>query len=136
MKCASVIAASIIAASIIAASVIAASIIAAIIAASLFGGTGSDWSCLSHTSSHDQSFTKATVSSAVVRAVVLTPARSTHPSTHMQYTRILTLSLTRSTVMGCTQLDEQLRSCGSNMHVFGHSHLPVDTVVDGVRYVQ
>jgi hypothetical protein len=38
--------------------------------------------------------------------------------------------------MGCAQLDVQLRQCGSNVHVFGHSHLPVDTEVEGVRYIQ
>jgi predicted phosphodiesterase len=36
----------------------------------------------------------------------------------------------------CRRLDEQLRGVGSRVHVFGHSHIPCDRVVDGVRYVQ
>eukprot|EP00668_Euglena_longa_P003819 GGOE01004479.1.p1 GENE.GGOE01004479.1~~GGOE01004479.1.p1 ORF type:complete len:345 (+),score=98.67 GGOE01004479.1:51-1085(+) len=39
-------------------------------------------------------------------------------------------------VMGDPLLDTQLRSCGSFLHVFGHSHRNVDREVDGVRYVQ
>jgi len=39
-------------------------------------------------------------------------------------------------VMGDPLVDKQLRAAGSVLHVFGHSHLNVDTVVDGVRYVQ
>jgi predicted phosphodiesterase len=36
----------------------------------------------------------------------------------------------------CRRLDEQLRAVGSLVHVFGHTHIPCDRVVDGVRYVQ
>jgi hypothetical protein len=36
----------------------------------------------------------------------------------------------------CRRLDEQLRTVGSRLHVFGHSHIPCDRVVEGVRYVQ
>ncbi|KAL8450867.1 hypothetical protein Emag_002973 [Eimeria magna] len=39
-------------------------------------------------------------------------------------------------VMGSTRIDEQLREAGSSLHVFGHSHLNVDTRIEGVRYVQ
>ena len=33
-------------------------------------------------------------------------------------------------------LDAQIRGAGSTLHVFGHTHIPCDRVVDGVRYVQ
>jgi predicted phosphodiesterase len=36
----------------------------------------------------------------------------------------------------CRGLDDQLRAVGSRVHVFGHSHIPCDRVIDGVRYVQ
>jgi|EP01047_Picozoa_sp_COSAG01_P026183 hypothetical protein len=39
-------------------------------------------------------------------------------------------------VMGCRELDQHVRRYGANLHVFGHSHLPVDASIDGVRYVQ
>ena len=39
-------------------------------------------------------------------------------------------------VMGCCELDHHVRHCGATLHVFGHSHLPVDACCDGVRYVQ
>ena len=38
--------------------------------------------------------------------------------------------------MGDPKVDLQLRALGSRVHVFGHSHLDVDSEVDGVRYVQ
>ena len=37
---------------------------------------------------------------------------------------------------GCTALDEQIRRLGSAVHVFGHSHINCDRVIDGVRYIQ
>jgi predicted phosphodiesterase len=38
--------------------------------------------------------------------------------------------------VSCSALIErQLRAARSTMHVFGHSHIPVDRVMDGVRYV-
>lgn len=39
-------------------------------------------------------------------------------------------------VVGCTGLDEQIRAVGSRLHVFGHSHIRCDRVIDGIRYVQ
>jgi predicted phosphodiesterase len=39
-------------------------------------------------------------------------------------------------VVGCTGLDEQIRALGSSLHVFGHSHIRYDKVIDGIRYVQ
>ena len=30
----------------------------------------------------------------------------------------------------------QLRALGSEVHVFGHSHIPWDETIDGVRYLQ
>lgn len=39
-------------------------------------------------------------------------------------------------VAGSAGLDEQLRRVGARVHVFGHSHIDCDSVVQGVRYVQ
>jgi predicted phosphodiesterase len=39
-------------------------------------------------------------------------------------------------VAGSAALDEQIRRLGSSIHVFGHSHIRCDRVIDGVRYVQ
>lgn len=39
-------------------------------------------------------------------------------------------------VMGSSRIDKALRGVESAAHVFGHSHLNVDRVIDGVRYVQ
>jgi predicted phosphodiesterase len=39
-------------------------------------------------------------------------------------------------VAGCAALDEQIRSLKSRVHVFGHSHIHCDRVIDGVRYIQ
>ena len=38
-------------------------------------------------------------------------------------------------VAGSLSLDQQIRSLGATIHVFGHSHRPKDFVLDGVRYV-
>jgi len=38
--------------------------------------------------------------------------------------------------VGCPQLDKQLREVRSSCHVFGHSHMQCDKVIEGVRYVQ
>jgi hypothetical protein len=39
-------------------------------------------------------------------------------------------------VAGCAALDKQIRSLKSGVHVFGHSHISCDRVIDGVRYIQ
>lgn len=39
-------------------------------------------------------------------------------------------------VAGSTAIDNQIRALKSGVHVFGHSHINCDRVIDGVRYVQ
>jgi hypothetical protein len=39
-------------------------------------------------------------------------------------------------VAGCAALDEQIRRLKSGIHVFGHSHISCDRIIDGVRYIQ
>ena len=39
-------------------------------------------------------------------------------------------------VAGCSDLDGQIRRLPSVVHVFGHSHIGCDRVIDGVRYIQ
>jgi Icc-related predicted phosphoesterase len=39
-------------------------------------------------------------------------------------------------VAGCSALDRQIRQLQSRVHVFGHSHIACDRIIDGVRYVQ
>lgn len=39
-------------------------------------------------------------------------------------------------VAGSTEIEAQLREAGSAVHVFGHTHIPEDRVIGGVRYVQ
>jgi predicted phosphodiesterase len=39
-------------------------------------------------------------------------------------------------VAGCRGLDEQIRHLRSCIHIFGHSHISCDRLIDGVRYVQ
>lgn len=39
-------------------------------------------------------------------------------------------------VAGSLRIEEQLRRVGSTAHVFGHTHILEDRVIDGVRYVQ
>ncbi|MFC1526120.1 metallophosphoesterase [Candidatus Latescibacterota bacterium] len=39
-------------------------------------------------------------------------------------------------VAGNPLIEGQLRAAGSHLHVFGHSHIRRDCVIDGVRYVQ
>lgn len=36
----------------------------------------------------------------------------------------------------CHELDKQIRRLGASAHVFGHTHIACDRVIDGVRYVQ
>lgn len=39
-------------------------------------------------------------------------------------------------VAGSAELDAQLRRIGAAVHVYGHTHITEDRVIDGVRYVQ
>jgi hypothetical protein len=39
-------------------------------------------------------------------------------------------------VAGCRGLDDQIRQLKSCIHIFGHSHISCDRIIDGVRYVQ
>jgi predicted phosphodiesterase len=39
-------------------------------------------------------------------------------------------------VAGCAALDKQIRDLKSGVHVFGHSHISCDRIIDGVRYIQ
>ncbi len=39
-------------------------------------------------------------------------------------------------VAGCPSLEDQIRQLQSSIHVFGHSHINCDRVIDGIRYVQ
>jgi predicted phosphodiesterase len=39
-------------------------------------------------------------------------------------------------VAGSRAIDTQVRALDSSVHVFGHSHINLDVVIDGVRYVQ
>lgn len=38
-------------------------------------------------------------------------------------------------VLGTSRLEAQIRNIGSNIHVYGHSHVNRDVVIDGVHYV-
>ena len=39
-------------------------------------------------------------------------------------------------VMGCKEIEHQVRRVGARCHVFGHSHIACDRELDSVRYVQ
>jgi hypothetical protein len=39
-------------------------------------------------------------------------------------------------VAGCRTLEQQIRRMNSRTHVFGHSHINCDKLIDGVRYIQ
>ena len=39
-------------------------------------------------------------------------------------------------VAGCAALDAQIRRLKSHIHVFGHSHIGCNRIIDGVRYIQ
>ncbi len=38
-------------------------------------------------------------------------------------------------ILGAAAIDGQLRRLGSSLHVYGHSHVNVDTTIDSVRYL-
>ena len=50
----------------------------------------------------------------------------------VQYLRFKELPL----VAGTDHLERQLRAAHASVHVFGHTHIPWDETIDGVRYVQ
>jgi predicted phosphodiesterase len=52
------------------------------------------------------------------------------PSVHSLYFKGLAL------VAGSMGIEEQIRRIQPRVHVFGHTHIPADKVIDGVRYVQ
>lgn len=52
------------------------------------------------------------------------------PSVHSLYFKGLAL------VAGSMGIEEQIRRIRPRVHVFGHTHIPADTVIEGVRYVQ
>jgi len=39
-------------------------------------------------------------------------------------------------VAGSVEIDTQVRRLGAAVHVYGHTHIPDDRVLDGIRYVQ
>lgn len=39
-------------------------------------------------------------------------------------------------VIGSAPLERQIRELGSDVHIFGHTHIPIDMTSEGVRYVQ
>ena len=41
-----------------------------------------------------------------------------------------------SSVVGSVFLENQIRRLMPDLHLFGHSHTPIDLVLDGIRYVQ
>ena len=41
-----------------------------------------------------------------------------------------------SRVIGSVPLENQIRRLRPNLHLFGHTHIPVDLEVDGIRYLQ
>jgi hypothetical protein len=41
-----------------------------------------------------------------------------------------------SYVTGSKKIEQQLRAVNSTLHVFGHTHVDRDFVIDGVRYLQ
>ncbi|KAA6374506.1 MAG: hypothetical protein EZS28_029966, partial [Streblomastix strix] len=39
-------------------------------------------------------------------------------------------------VVGSITLEQQVRSLGSTVHCYGHTHINQERVIDGIRYVQ
>jgi hypothetical protein len=39
-------------------------------------------------------------------------------------------------VIGSDLLDDQIRALQSDVHVFGHTHIPIDVTLQGQRYIQ
>ena len=39
-------------------------------------------------------------------------------------------------IMGCEKIAHQISECAPDVHVFGHSHLNVDEMIDNTRFVQ
>ncbi len=51
------------------------------------------------------------------------------PVKHLRFKELPRLS-------GTLRLEAQLRAAGSSLHIFGHTHIPWDECIDGVRYLQ
>lgn len=51
-------------------------------------------------------------------------------------TRPVVVMGTYRQVIGSDPLERQIRELGSDVHIFGHTHIPIDMTSDGVRYVQ
>jgi hypothetical protein len=41
-----------------------------------------------------------------------------------------------SQVIGSDIIESQIRRLQPDLHVFGHLHVPIDLVLDGIRYIQ
>lgn len=41
-----------------------------------------------------------------------------------------------ATVVGSDVLESQVRRLQPDVHLFGHTHIPIDLTVDGLRYIQ
>lgn len=58
------------------------------------------------------------------------PRRDVLPSKEVLFIKYL------PKVVGTERLDTQIRRLGSNIHVFGHTHIVWNEMIDGIQYVQ
>jgi Icc-related predicted phosphoesterase len=61
------------------------------------------------------------------------PRRELLPAKHLLCKRISNIL---PKVCGCLDLDVQIRRIQSCLHIYGHTHIEGDHIIDGVRYVQ